>query len=83
MPPCISKERGGASNEKECRIQNMDKQIILDTISDIVTDFLFYDRKEDEELPVGKIEECIKAGEITVKEIVDYFESCLKEKIAE
>lgn len=40
------------------------------TASDLVVDFLFYDRKGDEALPVGAIEEAVKAGEITVEEIV-------------
>jgi len=61
----------------------MDKQIILATISDIVADFIYYDRKEDEELPCGRIEEAVKNGEITAKEIIDYFEYCLRDRLGE
>jgi predicted RNA-binding protein associated with RNAse of E/G family len=46
---------------------------ILDTISDLCTDFLYYDRKEDENLPVGEIERAVKSGEITVEEMVEAF----------
>jgi len=49
------------------------RQNILDEISDRVSDFLYYRRKEDEELGVGEIEEAIQQGEITVDEIVDHF----------
>lgn len=43
------------------------------TICDLVSDFLYYDRKEDEELPVGAIEELIENGDISVDEIVGIF----------
>ena len=46
---------------------------ILATISDMVTDLLFYDRKEDEDLPREAIQEAIKAGEIRVDEMVKAF----------
>ena len=54
------------------------KALILDSVSDLVSDFLYYDRKEDEELPVDKIEELIKDGVITVDEIIDKFTKELK-----
>ena len=46
---------------------------ILDTISDLCTNFLYYDRKEDENLPLGEIERAVKSGEITVEEMVEAF----------
>ena len=50
------------------------RQVILDTIEDIGGCKLFYyDRKEDEELPVGAIEEAVAAGEITADEIIRHF----------
>jgi hypothetical protein len=42
-------------------------------ISDLISDFLYYDRKEDEILPVGEIERVIRAGEITVDDIIAEF----------
>ena len=49
------------------------KQRILNKIEDLVTDFVYYDRKEDSNLPVGSIEEAVDAGEITVAEMVGKF----------
>lgn len=46
---------------------------ILNTISDLVSDFLYYDRKEDPTLPRGAIEEAVAAGEISIDEIVAKF----------
>jgi hypothetical protein len=45
------------------------KEEIVMTVKDLVTDFLFYDRKEDVRLPRGAIERAIKKGAITVEEI--------------
>jgi len=49
------------------------RQNILDTVSDAATDFMYYDRKEDEELPGGAIEQAVKDGIITYEEIADLF----------
>ena len=46
---------------------------IRGTISDLVSCFLYYDRKEDEDLPRGAIEEAIANGEITVDGILREF----------
>ena len=53
------------------------KQTIIDNIDDSIAKFLYYDRKEDEDLPVGAIEEAIKSGDITYCEIVDRFKQQL------
>ena len=39
------------------------------TIEDLAGRFLYYDRKEDDALPVGEIERMVKDGEVTVDEI--------------
>lgn len=50
------------------------RERILDAIiPDLVSDFLYYDRKEDEDLPRGSIEEAIAAGELTWDEIAARF----------
>lgn len=49
------------------------RQHILDVVSDLVVNVLYYDRKEDEDLPVGAIEAAVEAGEITVAEIIGHF----------
>lgn len=49
------------------------RQLILDTASDLMSNFLYYDRKGDEELPRGAIEAAIVNGEVTIAEIVQLF----------
>ncbi len=58
---------------------NNTKEAILGTVEDLVSGFLYYDRKEDEELPYGLIEQAIEDGLITVDEIVEYFRQKLLE----
>ena len=50
---------------------------IMRTIQDMTADFLYYGRKEDEDLRVGAIEKAVKDGYITVDEIVEEFRVCL------
>ena len=49
------------------------KHKINNLISDMVADLLYYDRKEDEDLPVGKIEELIESNKITMHYICTTF----------
>jgi hypothetical protein len=58
------------------------KQLILGTVEDMVADFLYYDRKEDEDLPRGAIEEAVAQGQITIDEIVNQFRQNLEEALA-
>jgi len=46
------------------------KQKIINAFSDCMMDLFYYDRKEDDDLPVGEIENAIKNGIITVDEIL-------------
>ena len=48
------------------------------TVKDLVADFLYYDRKEDENLPSEAIQEAIDAGEISEAEIAALFASELR-----
>lgn len=48
-------------------------EYIKAVISDLVLDFMVYDRDEDENLPRFAIEDAIASGEITVDEMVDEF----------
>ena len=57
------------------------KEDIIDTIKDLVSDFLYYDRKEDEELQLGDIEVAIKNEVITRDEIVSEFKKELNIKL--
>lgn len=49
------------------------REQIMDVVNDAVRDLMFYDRKQDEDVPVGAIQEAIDAGEITLDEIVERF----------
>lgn len=51
------------------------KETILETVDDLVADFLYYDRKEDEDLPLGDIQKAIATGKISADEIVERFKS--------
>ena len=48
-------------------------KLLSDTISDLVADFLYYDRKEDQELPRGAIEDMVASGETSWDEIAAKF----------
>jgi len=54
------------------------RNTIAAVVEDLVSNFLYYDRKEDEDLPRGAIEEAISAGEVSVEEIVELFEYALR-----
>jgi hypothetical protein len=47
--------------------------LLKNTISDLVSDLMYYDRKEDEELPRGEIEKMIESEETSVDAIVSEF----------
>jgi hypothetical protein len=44
-----------------------------DVIGDMVIDFIYYDRKQDEKIPQGAIEEAIDVDYLTIDEIVEVF----------
>lgn len=54
------------------------RELILLTVKDLVLDFVDYDRKEDEDLPIDEIEDAVEAGEITVAEIWTAFKDELE-----
>ena len=57
------------------------KQEILDAISDLVSDFVYYDRKEDEDLPCDSIDLAVQSGQITIDEMVAQFRTSLTESL--
>ena len=57
------------------------KELILNVVSDLVSDFLYYDRKEDEDLEVGDIQKAIEIGEITKEEIIEKFKQELLDSL--
>jgi hypothetical protein len=56
------------------------REKILAMTSDLVGRFLYYDRKEDSEFPVGAIEEAIDSGEVSLDEIVEVFRTELAKR---
>jgi hypothetical protein len=58
-------------------LQNPKVQIILAIVDDSVGKLLYYDRKGDEDLPVGVIEEIVRKGDLSHQEIVECFSRAL------
>lgn len=59
------------------------EEIILDTFSDCMSDFLYYDRKEDEALEVGDIEKFLAKNPELIKKLVSKFDEQLRKSIEE
>jgi hypothetical protein len=57
------------------------KQLILDIISGLCKDFLYYDRKEDEDLTRKQLDEAVKSGEINIDEMVEEFRRHLEDAL--
>lgn len=57
------------------------KKIILNTVDDLVVDFIYYARKEDEVLQRGIIEAYIQSGDVTIEEIVERFSKKLHDAL--
>ena len=57
------------------------KELIFGSVGDLVSNFLYYNRKEDEDLPVGKIEELIGDKTISIDDLVERFRQALLENI--
>ena len=55
------------------------KDQVLTAIQDLVADFLYYDRKEDEDLPMDEIERLVEEGELSIDEMVDEFQRALED----
>lgn len=57
------------------------KEIAISVIEDLVINLFYYDRKEDEELEVGDLEDLIESGDLTVDQIVETFKNNLNNYI--
>lgn len=58
-------------------------KIIEDTVSDAITDFLYYDRKEDYQLGRGAIEQAIQDGVLTREDLIEMFRKHLIEGLGD
>ncbi len=56
------------------KMNNLIIEDLENYVEDLVSDFLFYNRKEDEDLPKGMIEEAIKNGNFSVDDLIKVFE---------
>ena len=73
----------GDNDMSTTRLNDSDiRKKILTTINDLVCDFLYYDRKEDEELSAADIEDAVDDGDITIDDMVKRFESELREGLS-
>jgi len=57
------------------------KEYILATVKDLCANFLYYDRKEDDELSGDDLEEAVKNGIVTIDEMVETFREVLKKNL--
>ena len=57
------------------------KELILDHIETTVSNFVYYDRRNCEELPQGALEKAVENGEISVEDMVEHFKSLLKSSL--
>lgn len=57
------------------------KELILNTIEDLCSDFLYYDRKENEDLSYEQLKGAVLSGEITIDEMVDKFRKHLEDTL--
>lgn len=58
------------------------KELILGYIDDLVADFLYYDRKNDEDIPPGCIERTIINSDITIDDIANRFREKLVDGVS-
>jgi hypothetical protein len=54
------------------------KENIINTVKDLCANFLYYDRKEDEELSADDLTQAVEDGTVTIEEIVAEFENQLR-----
>lgn len=52
--------------------------MIINKIEDLCSNFLYYDRKEDEDLSMEQLNEAVQKGEITIDEMVEVFKTNLE-----
>jgi hypothetical protein len=48
-------------------------ELVKATIEDSVANLLYYDRKEDEDLPRGAIEQLVRDGHLSIDNMVEWF----------
>lgn len=76
----LSDRHGGDINEfpKNLQVRQFPKshnikEFVLGNAKDLARNFLYYDRKEDEDLKIGDIQESVSRGLVTKEEIIQAF----------
>lgn len=54
------------------------REKIQNTLSDLIGNFFYYDRKEDPDLPVGAIEQAVKEGVVTTDELIEWVTAAIR-----
>jgi hypothetical protein len=57
------------------------RELVIGTVSDMVIDFLYYDRKDDDELSYDDVAHAFESGVVTVEEVVAEFDRRLREDL--
>ena len=57
------------------------RSAIFGALDMFVSDFLYYDRRQDEDLPLGKVEEAVGKTWITIGEMTAYLEARLRDRL--
>jgi hypothetical protein len=55
------------------------KELFLAIIEDVISDYLYYDRKNDDDLSIGDVNGLIESGCVTIDDVIDKFTTYLKE----
>ena len=58
------------------------KKYLLGVVGDAVLDFMVYDRKDDEELPRGVIEDAVSRGVLSLDDLVQAFRTHMEEHLS-
>ena len=74
--------RGREDEHREAILEDEAVERIFAVVDDLAPAFLYYDRKGDEDVPLGAIEKAIDDGRIDVTDIVDRFHEALAGSLA-
>ncbi len=59
------------------------RKMLQATCDDTASKLLYYDRKEDEDLPRGAIEEMVSKGEVTIAEIIEWISDPIRKHLTQ
>jgi len=71
----------GPTDEKSYDLECEPQRTIKNIVTDMVADFLYYNRREDEDTPKGRIEELIHGGQLSIDQIVGWFRKELEKNV--